>query len=227
MSLINKILIVLFLIAYLTKANAQKDTVEMWVNISPELKIGFEDRIWEIRFRPDDHIFLPSKYVPTANQAKMELMLGFNFWKFKLFSHSKYDQAGNLWTGLRFDFNFEMFDKKLLFNLQERYFFGLFENKKQTKPKDHYYLIQYIRYKIAKKSVFGVLGFGKWNANRPFNTGNWFIGPSLAIEDPSSLGIQLAFTKDVFNKPYMTYLRLSYSITFKNNSKPIDLEIDD
>jgi hypothetical protein len=235
MSLINKILIVLFLTAFWTKANAQKDTLEMWVNISPELKIGFEDRIWEIRFRPDDHIFLPAKYVPTGNQAKMELMLGFNFWKFKLFSHSKYDQAGNLWSGLRFDFNFEMFDKKLLFNIQERYFFGSFENKKGSKPKDHYYLIQYIRYKIAKKSVFGVLGFGKWNFNLDpithkhpkFNTGNWFIGPSLAIEDPSSLGIQLAFTKDVFNKPYMTYLRLSYSITFKNMLKPIDLEIAD
>jgi hypothetical protein len=222
MSLKNKILISMFLIAFCYKANAQ-DTIEMWVNISPELKINFEDRIWEIRFRPDDHIFLPSKYVPKGNQAKMELMMGLNFWKFKLFSHSKYDQNGGFWTGARFDFNFEAFDKRLLFNIQERYFFGL-----NDKSKDHYYLIQYIRYKIAKKSVFGFLGFGKWNVGSNFNTGNWFMGPSLAIEDPSSLGIQLAFLKDVYhNTTYMTFLRLSYNITFKNQSKPINLDLDE
>jgi len=200
-----------------------QDTTEMWVNISPELKINFEDRIWEIRFRPDDHIFLPSRYVATGNQAKMELMLGVNLWKFKVFSHTKYDQSGAFWTGARFDINFEAFNKKLLFNIQERIFWGL-----NDKSKDHYYLIQYIRYKIAKKAVFGFLGFGKWNAGREFNTGNWFMGPSLAIEDPSSLGIQLAITKDVFHKPtFMTYLRISYSIKFKNQNKPIDLEVED
>jgi len=200
-----------------------QDTTEMWVNISPELKINFEDRIWEIRFRPDDHIFLPSRYVATGNQAKMELMLGVNLWKFKVFSHTKYDQSGAFWTGARFDINFEAFNKKLLFNIQERIFWGL-----NDKSKDHYYLIQYIRYKIAKKAVFGFLGFGKWNVGREFNTGNWFMGPSLAIEDPSSLGIQLAITKDVFHKPtYMTYLRISYSIKFKNQNKPIDLEVED
>ena len=217
-----KILVFIVLLSFCKKANAQ-DTIEMWVNISPELRISFEDRIWEIRFRPDDHIFLPSKYVPSGNQAKMELMLGVNFWKFKLFSHTKYDQNDGFWTGARFDFNFEAFDKKLLFNLQERYFFGL-----NDKSKDHYYLIQYIRYKIAKKAVFGFLGFGKWNIGKDFNTGNWFMGPSLAVEDPSSLGIQLAFTKDVFHKPtYMIFLRISYSLKIRNQSKPINFESEE
>jgi hypothetical protein len=216
-----KIIISLFFVAFGHQLIAQ-DTIEMWVNVSPELKLGFEDRIWEIRFRPDDHIFLPSKYIPTGNQGKMELMLGFKFWKCALFSHSKFDMNGGLWTGARFDINVDLFNKKLLFNIQERYFFGL-----NDKSKDHYYLIQYIRYKIAKKSVFGFLGFGKFPVGRDFNTGNWFMGPSLGVEDPSSLGIQFAFTKDIFHKPtYMTYLRISYSINFKNQSKPINFDLE-
>jgi hypothetical protein len=222
MSGIIKIWVILAFVCLVQRAKAQ-DTIEMWVNLSPELKIGFEDRIWEIRFRPDDHIFLPSKYVATGNQAKAELMLGFNFWKFKLFSHSKYDQNHAFWTGVRFDLNFSALNSKLLFNIQERYFFGL-----NNKAKDHYYLIQYIRYKIAAKSAFGVLLFGKWNTGRNFNTGNWFMGPSLAVEDPSSLGIQLAILKDAFHKQtYMTFLRISYSIEIKNKSKPINFNIDD
>lgn len=216
-------IVCLLVFVVLPGLNAQEDTLEMWVNISPEIKIGFEERIWEIRFRPDDHIFLPAKYVKGANQAKMELMLGFNFWKFKLFSHSKYDQNGALWIGARFDFNFGALKNKLLFNIQERYFFAL-----NDKAKDHYYLIQYIRYKIGSNSLFGVLSFGKWATEKKFNTGNWFIGPSIAFEDPSGLGIQFAFTKDVFHKPtYMTFLRLSYQYNFKNRKKVITIDLDE
>ncbi len=222
MTRVKKIAMLLFL-CFSQAIYAQEDTLEMWVNISPEMKIGFEGSIWEIRFRPDDHIFLPAKYIKGGNQAKMELMLGVNFWKFKLFSHSKYDQNGAFWTGTRFDFNFSAFRNKLLFNIQGRYFFGL-----NNKARDHYYLIQYIRYKISTNALFGFLSFGKFATEKDFNTGNWFMGPSIAFEDPSGLGIQFAFTKDIFHKPtYMTFLRLSYQYNFKSKSKIITIDIDE
>lgn len=200
-----------------------QEPLEMWVKLSPEIRFNFEGSPIEIRIRPDDHIFLPEKYVATGNQARADLMVGFNFWKFKLFSYSKYDQSDAFWTGARFDFNFSAFEKKLLFNIQERYFWGL-----NDFSEDHYYLVQYIRYRFSNSGFVGVLSYGKWNTDRDFDAGYWFIGPSLELVDQTGLSLHLAFTKDVFHEPvYMTFIRIGYRINFKNNSKIISIEEDE
>lgn len=202
---------------------AQDEPLEMWVKLSPEIRMNFEDFPLEIRWRPDDHIFMPEKYLPTGNQARTDLMIGVNLWKFKLFSYSKYDQSDAFWTGARLDFNFTMFNKKLLLNIQERYFWGL-----NDESEEHYYLVQYIRYRMSKTGAVGVLSYGKWDPAKDFDKGYWFIGPSIEITDQSGIGIQLAMTKDVFHEPvYMAYIRVGYKFMIKNQSRIITIEDDD
>lgn len=221
--MINKLTIIIlsqFLLLY--KVNAQEEPVEMWVKISPEIRMNIEDFPLEVRIRPDDHIFLPGKYVPSGNQARADLMIGVNLWRFKIFSYTKYDEAESFWTGARLDFNFEMFNKKLLFNIQERYFYGLNENSE-----DHYYLVQYIRYRISKNASAGVLSYGKWRFDRDFDKGAWFVGPSIAIADKSGLSLQIAITKDVFKElVYMTFVRIGYRFVIKNQTRIITIEED-
>jgi len=210
----------LFLLMLGKLSLSAQEPLEMWVKLSPEIRFNFEGSPLEIRIRPDDHIFLPEKYVSTGNQARADLMIGVNFWKFKLFSYSKYDQSDAFWTGARLDFNFDAFDKKLLFNIQERYFWGL-----NDISEDHYYLVQYIRYRITKPSFLGVLSYGKWNTDREFNAGYWFIGPSIEMVDASGLSLQLAFTKEVFHEPvYMTFVRVGFRINFKSHSHIISID---
>jgi len=205
------------------KIKAQDEAVEMWVKLSPEIRMNIEDSPLEIRLRPDDHIFLPEKYLSTGNQARVDLMVGVNIGKFKLFSYSKYDQSDAFWTGARLDFNFSLLNKKLLCNIQERFFWGLNEESE-----DHYYLVQYIRYKFSDMGIAGVLSYGKWRTDRDFDTGAWFIGPSIGLSDESGISVILAFTKDVFHEPvYMTFVRLGYRFTLKNKSKIISIEEDD
>ena len=219
----NVILIFLWVLFIRIDSMAQEEPLEMWVKFSPELRLNFEDFPLEIRWRPDDHIFMPEKYLPTGNQARTDLMIGVNFWKFKLFSYSKYDQTDAFWTGARFDFNFTMFNKKLLCNIQKRYFWGL-----NDESEEHYYLVQYIRYRMSKTGAVGVLSYGRWDPTRDFNKGYWFIGPSVEILDQSGLRLQLAFTKDLFHEPvYMAFVRIGYKFMLKNQSRIITIEDED
>ncbi len=222
----KKIILIYFLSLFIglsALAQDEPEPLEMWVKLSPEIRLNFEDFPLEIRWRPDDHIFMPEKYLPTGNQARTDLMIGVNLWKFKLFSYSKYDQSDAFWTGARLDFNFSMFNKKVLCNIQERYFWGL-----NDESEDHYYLVQYIRYRMSKSGAVGVLSYGKWDPTRDFEKGYWFIGPSIQIVDKSGLGIQLAFTKEVFHEPvYMTFVRIGYKLMLKNQSRIITIEDED
>jgi len=204
------VFIVFFAFGFFNQMNAQ---TEMWVKQSPEIRMIIDKTPFEIRWRPVDVTFLPEKYVPLGYSARTDLMLGVNFRKFKLFSYSKFGFDGNIWTGLRLDYNVDLFDKKLLVNIQERYFWGLNDNSK-----DHYYLVQYIRYVFGDVTSAGILSYGKWKTGRDFNTGEWFIGPSLDFKLPNNFNFLFAYTKDIFhNQVYMTYLSLGYK--FKVNKE--------
>jgi hypothetical protein len=194
--------------------------VEMWTKMSVELRMNIENSPWEFRLRPDDHIFTPTKYVPSGSLSRIDLMIGINFWKFKFFDYSKYDGLGGFWTGPRLDFNFDMLNRKLFVNFQEQFFFGLNEQSE-----DHFYLIQYIKYAVTNMTYLGVLSYDKWTIEKPFNKGYWFIGPSFEIIDKSGISIQFALTKDIYHEPlYMTYVKLGYRFTLKDRSKPITIE---
>ena len=204
-------------------SNAQ-DEFEMWYKLSPEIRLNIEKTPLEFRWRPDDHIILPNyytQYICKNHIGRTDVMIGANIWKFKLFSYSKFDDLGGIWTGARLDFNTSLFNKKLLINIQERLFFGVNE-----KSDNHYYLIQFIRYKVAKKIQAGVLSYGKWKFAWPletgeekilFNTQNWFIGPSVNFGLPYNFNLHLALTTDIFhNNIYMTFIRLGYRIKIKS-----------
>jgi len=209
----KKFVLILTIIAFIiakTNLHAQTD-FELWTKLSPEIRLNIQDMPLEIRWRPVDYIFLPQKYIGQNGLGRTDLMVGVNIWKFKLFNYTKYDEFENLWTGARLDLNLAIFNKKLLINIQERYFWGLNENSSE-----HYYLIQYIRYRIGKRLTTGVLSYGKWRPERDFNKGNWFVGPSVNFKISRSLNLHAAFTKDVFHEPiYMVYIRLGYRIYWR------------
>ena len=203
------IFITSFLLITGTSIFAQYDA-QMWIKLSPELRLNFGDTPFEVRWRPDDHIFLPG-----LNVARTDIMLGANIWKFKLFSYSKFDALEGYWTGARLDFNLDFFNKKLLLNLQTRYFFGL-----NDVSADHYYLIEYLRFAVTKNIHLGVLSYGKWKIGEPFDEAHWFVGPSVFLSTPSKLSINFVVTKDIFSQDiYMTYVRLGYKIKFKRKKK--------
>jgi len=181
---------------------------ELWVKISPELRLNIDKTPFEFRWRPIDVIYLPEIYVPSGRVARMDLMLGVTNKHFKLFSYSKFDEAGKNWTGYRFDFNFTLFDKKLLINLQQRYFWGL-----NDESADHYYLVQYPRTAVGENLLVGILGYGNFKTGKAFNTGSWFIGPSVDYEFWKAFNLHLALTKDIFHtQTNMLYVRLGYKI---------------
>ena len=131
-------------------------------------------------------------------------MIGLNAWRFKIFSYSKFDELGGMWTGARLDFNFDMFKKKLLINIQERLFLGL-----NNASENHYYLVQFIRYKVTKKIHAGILTYGKFEFTWPYETGeekipfkdnHWFFGPTVNFELPYNFNIHYAFTKSIFTE---------------------------
>ena len=203
-----KKLIILF-IALFVFGNLFSQT-EIWYKLSPEIRLDIKKVPIEIRWRPDDHIFLPNKYIAKFtdknNFARTDIMIGTKFYKFKIFSYSKFDALGESWTGIRFDYNLSFLDKKLNINIQERYFWGL--NKISSQ---HYYLIQYLRYKVHPKLDAGILSYGKWKTSKDFNQGYWFVGPSLNYKIIKSMNLHIAFTKDIFHEPvYMAYIRLGY-----------------
>ena len=203
------ILIVLIFISLSTFAQTN---IDMWYKLSPEITLRIEDSPLEFRWRPDDHIFIPS--IPL-NIARTDIMLGVNIWKFKLFNYSKFDNLGRYYTGPRIDFNYAFFNKKLLFHLQNRLFFGL-----NSASENHYYLIQYPRYCVTKNIHLGVLSYGKWEIGVPFDEGNWFIGPSAHFMLPYNFSLHLVLAKDIFSDEiYMTFIRLGYKIKIKRKKQ--------
>lgn len=216
-----------FIILVLNNASYSQDKFEMWYKLSPEIRINIKNTPWEFRWRPDDHIIFPqrfSEFIGKNHIGRTDIMLGADIWKFKLFSYSKFDDLGRIYTGARFDFNTSLFNKKLLINIQERLFFGLNE-----KSDNHYYLIQFIRYKVAKKIQAGILCYGKfefvWPVEEgeeriPFNDNHWFMGPTANFVLPANFNIHAALAKSIFfENTYMTFIRLGYRINIKHKNK--------
>jgi len=192
----------LFLFILLNMNVFAQDDFQMWVKLSPEIRLNIKNTIFEFRWRPDDHIFINE----DLNIARTDVMLGVNVGKFKIFSYSKFDNLERSWTGARVDFNTSFLDKKLLVNIQTRYFFGLNE-----KSAEHYYLVQFIRYKLNSKIRAGILSYGKWASEKAFNQGYWFVGASANFILPYHFNLHIALTKDIFHKEiYMTFVRLGY-----------------
>jgi hypothetical protein len=210
----------------------QAQDSEMWYKLSPEIRLNIENTPWEFRWRPDDHIILPDKYsqyIGKNNIARTDIMIGANISSFKVFNYSKFDELGNMWTGLRLDFNTAILSQKLLINIQERVFFGL--NKQSD---NHYYLVQFIRYILNKNIQAGYLGYGKWEFARPlknnetaiaFSDGNWFMGPTVNIGLPYNFNLHLALTKDIFHPEInMLFVRAGYRIKIKNKKNEPNAE---
>lgn len=202
---------------------AQEDP-ELWYKLSPEIRLNIENKPWEFRWRPDDHIILPDyykEYIGKNNIARTDIMIGVNVKPFKIFNYSKFDELGRAWTGLRLDYNTALFNKRLLINIQERMFFGL-----NNDSENHYYLVQFIRYAFSRKIQAGYLGYGKWEFARPlkqdeetipFNEGNWFMGPTVNFGLPYNFNLHLALTKDVFHtNTNMLFVRMGYRINIKS-----------
>ena len=218
----KKILTVSFCLFLLVNSANSQEEFEMWYKLSPEIRLNIRNTPWEFRWRPDDHIIFPSHYkdlLPSGRNhiARTDIMIGANIWKFKLFSYSKFDDLGRMFTGARLDFNTALFKKKLLINIQERLFFGLNEDSD-----NHYYLIQFIRYRVAKKIQAGILSYGKFEyalplegdeERIPFTDNHWFMGPTANFVLPANFNIHIAVTKSIFHeRTYMTFIRLGYKI---------------
>ena len=64
---------------------------EMWVKLSPEIRLNLKKLPLEFRWRPIDHLFLPNKYIAKYtdknNFGRTDIMAGVKFWKLKLFSY--------------------------------------------------------------------------------------------------------------------------------------------
>jgi len=213
---LNKILqiaLTFVFFAGICNVSYSQNSIEVWTKLSPEIRLNIKNTPLEIRVRPDDHIFMPTKYIPSGNMGRTDIMIGANIKKFKLFSYSKFTWDGDAYTGARLDYNFSVAEGKLLFNIQERFFWGLNEQSD-----DHYYLVQYIRYKVAPKIQTGILSYGKWKTGsdfqetiEKFDKGYWFIGPSVNFSLPKGFNIMLAPTKTVFqDNIYMAFLRLGW-----------------
>lgn len=207
--MIRKTFILLVIIFSFQLINAQNNYVN-WFKISTELKFKFDDSPFEIRLRPDDHIFLPG-----INIARTDLMAGVKFKNITVFAYSKFDELGGAWLGPRLDFNAFPFEKKMLIHLQGRYFFGL-----NPDSENHFYFINIFSYEIAKFMSVGILGYGKWEENQSFNNGIWFMGPLVDFKFPKNFVTSVAYTKDIFSPDIlMLYLKFSYKIHFHIKNK--------
>jgi len=198
-----KLKILVLLLGLSTLVSAQ---TELWIRNSPEIKLNFKSNPFEIRVRPIDQMIRPNG---ELNTNKIGLMKGLNIGKFKLFNYSEMDFLNRYWTGLRADVNLDFFHKKLLINMQGRYFGGL-----NSKTKDYFFMFQFPRYVLNKHLQIGALSYGVWFPDIPaFNKGKWFVGPSMLIVLPYHFTFHYALTDDVFNTDLlMFFVRLRYSL---------------
>lgn len=196
-------------------ASSQNDFV-MWHKLSPEVRLNIEDTPLEFRWRVVDYLI-----TPKIQYGRTDIMLGVNLWKFKLFNYSKFDERDRMWTGARLDFNFSLFNKKLLFHIQERYFWGL-----NDKSLDQAYVVDFIMYKITPKIHFGALCYGQWNVDQPIDKGFFMYGPVINIILPFNFNLLITSGKEIYQEGrYLTIYRLGYRIFWKNQNKPIDFGI--
>ena len=211
----KKRIVTILFVSICVFVNAQNS--EIWIKNSPEVRLNLVNIPVEIRWRPTDQMIMPDHYFGKHSLIRTDLMLGLNIWKFKIFSYTKYDEFDEFWTGARLDFNVDFFDKKILLNIQERYFWGLNENSA-----DHYYLVQYLRYVVTPKIRVGVLSYGKWKTEKQFVEGKWFVGLSVNIILPYNFNVMTAFTRNVLPdtyKIYMCFFRVGYRIKWDTNKK--------
>ena len=210
----KKILIVIFVV--ISFSVSAQDT-EIWIKNSPEIRINFENTPFEIRWRPIDQMIMPDHYFGKHSLIRTDLMFGVNVWKFKYFNYLKFDEFKRFWAGARLDLNLDFFQKKVLLNLQTRYFLGVNDISDR-----HYYLVEYLRYAVTPKIHLGVLSYGKWKTDKYFNQGEWFIGTSAQFVLPYNLSFHAAFAKQIFTtNVYMLFVRVGYRI--KWNLSPEEL----
>ena len=194
------------LLFFITSIVYSQTTNEIWIKNSPEIRMNIDSTPWEFRWRPIDQMIMPDHYFGKHSLIRTDLMLGANVWKFKIFNYSKFDEFKRFWTGVRLDLNLNFFNKHLLLNIQERYFFGL-----NPDSDDHYYLVQYLRYTATKKIHLGILSYGKWKTDRAFADGNWFVGPSAFFALPANFNLHFVFAKDILHDNiYMFFFRVGY-----------------
>lgn len=209
----RKSLFVIFLMT-VSLLGFSQDT-EIWIKNSPEIRLNFVNTPIEIRWRPIDQMIMPDHYFGKNSLIRTDLMIGANIWKFKLFNYSKYDEFNRFWTGVRLDLNLDFFQKKILLNLQGRYFEGL-----NDVSVNHYYLVEYLRYAVTPKVQLGILSYGKWKTKRHFDKGEWFVGPSAYFKLPHNFSFHVAFAKQVFTtNVYMTFVRVGYRIKWDLSKK--------
>lgn len=207
--------IILSTVVLLLGISSFAQDTEIWIKNSPEIRMNIVNTPIEIRWRPIDQMIMPDHYFGKHSLIRTDLMLGVNIWKFKIFNYSKYDEFNRFWTGARLDLNLDFFNKHLLVNIQERFFFGLNEDSQ-----DHYYLVQYIRWAATKKIHLGLLSYGKWKTDRAFNQGEWFMGPSAQFMLPYNFSFHTAFTKQIFtNNVYMWFVRVGYKFKLDFSKK--------
>lgn len=201
-----KLLTIIFCLIIGGKTFAQTTNgIEMWYKLSPEITFSVKDR-FDFKIKPGD-----CTITPASTKIRFDFLAGVKIWKFTLYSFSKFDHLHGSWTGIRFDFTTLHFDNKLMFHLQERYFWGL-----NDKSKDHYYLLQRISWNLNKTFNAGILGYGKFNTNTKFNEGIWLFGPIVGIKFLKNFEIQLTINKDIFrNDLYMTMFILKYKLKFE------------
>lgn len=176
----------------------------MMYKLSTEIKLSFDNNKFEFRLRPVDYTRSHKQGV-----ARLDIAAGYSIWKFMIFSYTKFDVEKRYWTGAKLDFNLDFFQKRLLINIQERYFWGLNKNSS-----DHYYLIQSIRWKCNDWFYVGFFGYGKWKIENTFKKGVWFVGPSFQIQLPVGFSIKTSITENLLaEKNYMFYLQLNYKVS--------------
>lgn len=189
---------------------------EMWYKLSPEIRLNFKDSPFEIRWRPVDYLI-----TPDVSYGRTDIMLGVKLGSFKIFSYSKFDEKGRMWTGARLDFSLNILNKKLLINLDQRYFFGLNE-----KSSDQIYLVDLITYRIAKKIQLGILSYGQWDTDKAASDGLLSIGPAIDITLPANFNLLLTTGREVYHDGrYFSIIRLGYRILWINQNKPIDFGV--
>ncbi len=198
--------LIFIIIIFAANNTFAQTTNEIWIKNSPEIRMNIDSTPWEFRWRPIDQMIMPTHYFGKHSLIRTDLMLGANIWKFKVFNYWKFDEFNRLWTGARLDLNLDFFQKHLLINIQERYFFGLNDDSH-----DHYYLVQYVRYAATKKIHLGILSYGKWRTDKEFAEGHWFIGPSAFFALPYHFSLHFVFAKDILHDNiYMFFFRVGY-----------------
>ncbi|MBN2892931.1 MAG: hypothetical protein JXL97_13775 [Bacteroidales bacterium] len=197
--------LIVFTFLFLGMSLFSQDT-EIWIKNSPEIRMNIQNTPLEVRWRPIDQMIMPDHYFGKHSLVRTDIMFGLTLDKIKIFNYTKFDEFDRFWTGVRFDVNLDFFDRKFLVNIQERFFWGLNDDSD-----NHYYLVQYLRYGVTPKIHLGILSYGKWRLDRPFDQGEWFVGPSAEFRLPYNFSFHTAFTKQIFTtNVYMWFVRIGY-----------------